>query len=308
MGIRPVQLSPIRPSGEPVARLTEDAAQQMGLTTDAWVMNGAHDQYAASLGAGAIEPGQVLLSCGTAWVILVTMAEPVFGSGPNALAISRHSVPGRWGGLGSMAGVGTSVEWYVDNVLAPRSGYTPGNRGRAFAAMNEHLPAVPAGARGLLFLPIEGGHHRAAWGVGGLWGLRPSHTQDDIGRAVLEGIAFELRWFVEGIEAQNVPINSFVMVGGASQSTCWPQIIADVTGRPVTVPAQSEAGARGAALLAGMGLGLFDADSGLRAGWGEDRAFGPRADLQRTYDQVYGRYRQVFLAFHKAQREGFEDA
>lgn len=98
-GISADHLSPIRPSGEPVGCLTAEAAERTGLTTEVLVMNGAHDQYAASLGAGAIEPGQVLLSCGTAWVVLVTMAEPVFGSGPNALAISRHSVPGRWGGL-----------------------------------------------------------------------------------------------------------------------------------------------------------------------------------------------------------------
>lgn len=168
--------------------------------------------------------------------------------------------------------------------------------------MNQHLPGVPPGARGLLFLPIEGGHDRAAWGVGGLWGLRPSHTQDDIGRAVLEGIACELRWFVAGIEAQQVPIASFVMVGGASQSTCWPQIIADVTGRPVTVPAQREAGARGAALLAGIGLGLFAVHDGLRAGWGDDRAFEPRSDARRTYDEVFGRYQGAFRAFHRTRR------
>jgi len=263
-----------------------------------WVMNGAHDQYAAALGAGVIEPGQVLLSCGTAWVVLVVSAEPAWGQGPAQMAVSRHAVPDRWGALRSMGPVGTTVEWYVDTVLAPHGGHRPGTRCQAFEFMNQQLPQVPIGARGLFFFPLGRGGARTKGGRGALWGLTTSHGQADIGRAVLEGITFELRQMIEGMRSVQISIASLVMVGGAARSSCWPQIVADVTGLPVTVPAVQEAGARGAALLAGIGLGLLSPREGLQEGCGVDQTFEPQREGARAYADLYPRYQAALEAFH----------
>ncbi len=300
VGITEERLPKVLPAGAAVGTLRPDVARAMGLSEETWVMNGAHDQYVAALGAGVIAPGQVLLSCGTAWVVLVTTAAPEWREGASRLAVSRHSVPGLWGALRSLGGVGTSVEWYVDNVLAPLRGFQMGTRERAFEFMDRELPQVPIGARGLFCFTPAGGSSRAAGGRGALWGLTTSHTQADIGRALLEGIAFELRQAIEGMESETMPIDSLVMVGGASQSTCWPQIVADVTGRPVTVPRVQEAAARGAALLAGMGLKLFTAADGLRGQAGGDRVFEPQAEAVGAYDDLYARYRAAFAAFCSA--------
>ena len=308
VGITQEQLSPIAPSGQAIGPLTADAAGQMGLSTETWVMNGAHDQYAAALGAGVIEPGQVLLSCGTAWVLLVTTAEPTWGTGAGAMSVSRHAVPGRWGALRSMGGVGTTVEWYVDTILAPHAGFSEEERGEAFEIMNQELPQVPIGARGLFCFPLGGGHTSQEMGRRGtLWGLTASHSKYDIGRAVLEGIAFELRWLIELVQSEQIPIHSLVTVGGASQSSCWPQIIADVTGLPVTVPAIQEAGARGAALLAGIGLGCFSFEEGLQAARGGDCTVEPRKDARRVYDGLFYRYQIAFNAFRDSFRRSVSD-
>ena len=297
VGITVDQLSPLAPSAQPVAPLTGDAAAELGLAKGAWVMNGAHDQFAAALGAGVIHPGQVLLSCGTAWVILITTADPAFSTGASAMAISRHAVAGRWGALRSMAGVGTTVEWYVDAVLAPIGGFAEDERSNAFEFMNEYLPNVPLGSNGLFCFPLEGGHISRRRRDGGVfWGLKTCHSKADLGRAVLEGVGYELRWLVEMIETPHTPIRSFVMVGGASQSSCWPQVIADITGRPVTVPALQEAGARGAALMAGMGLGCLTAEDGFSASRGADLGYRPRPDALSAYDGLFDEYRTVFEA------------
>jgi sugar (pentulose or hexulose) kinase len=277
---------------------------ELGLSTDAWVMNGAHDQYAAALGAGVIHPGQVLLSCGTAWVVLLVTSRPHFGQGTSAMAVSRHPVDGLWGALRSMAGVGTTVEWYVDTILAPLGGFAGADRSLAFKFMDEHLSTVPVGSNGLFCLPLEGGHASGRRPAGGtLWGLKAQHLKADIGRAVLEGIAYELRWLVETVETDQTPISSFVMVGGASQSACWPRIVAEVVGRPVTVPAHQEAGARGAALLAGIGLGCFTAEHGFTPSLGDHATYEPNPEIHDLYGALFGEYQARLEVLTAADRE-----
>ncbi|MGQ9684345.1 MAG: xylulokinase [Anaerolineae bacterium] len=302
VGLRREQLAPLAPCGERVGRLTPAAAEALHLTTDTWVMNGAHDQYAAAVGAGVTAPGRVLLSCGTAWVLLVATGEPAFGEGEQALGVGRHALPGLWGAMRSMGGVGTTVEWYVDTVLAPLGGWPPGERAKAFAAMDAHLPGIAPGAGDLCCIPLAGGHSQqqvAAVGLGGFVGLHGGHGQFEMGRAILEGIAFELRWLIETIRSERMPIESLVMVGGASQSACWPQIIAGVTGLAVTVPAVQEAAARGAAILAGAGLGLLDLATGFATSQNHDRQLEPRGAERRAYETIYKRYRAVQQALER---------
>jgi xylulokinase len=295
VGITPRRLPLVVPAGEPVGRVTAGAAAQIGLSPETVVVNGPHDQYAAALGAGVTEPGQVLLSCGTAWVLLVTTAEPAWDSGA---AISRHAVPGRWGAICSMGAVGTTVEWYVDTILAPAGGFAGGARSEAFEVMNRQLSQVPIGARGLFCSPVGGGRARVGGGV--LWGLTAEHGKDEIGRAVLEGITFELREMLEGMRSAQMPIRSLVMVGGAAQSSCWPQIVADVTGLEVTVPVVQEAAARGAALLAGIGLGRFTAETGFEQARSEDSLFSPQESIRGEYDELFQRYRATLQGFRDA--------
>jgi xylulokinase len=289
VGISPEQLPNVGPSGRAIAPLTATAASELGLAKDAWVIIGAHDQYAAALGAGVIEPGQVLLSCGTAWVLMVTTAAPVWGSGVGSMAVSRHAAPGRWGVLRSLGEVGTTVEWYVDTILSPVGGYPEGQRAGAFQVMNDELGAVPMGARGLLCFPMVR--------RGCLWGLTASHDKYDIGRAVLEGIAFDLRSSIEEIRTEQMPIRSVVMVGGAARSPRWPQIIADVLDLQVTVPAVQEAGARGAAIMAGIGLDLFSAETAFCQQRGGDRVYESRDEAVQAYNGVFRRYQAALHAF-----------
>lgn len=299
VGLQIERLSPLAPCGSQVGRLTPAAADELGLTTDSWVMNGAHDQYAAAVGAGVVAPGQVLLSCGTAWVLLVATREPAFDMDTRAMAVGQHALPGLWGALRSMGGVGTMVEWYVDAILASHTGWPRGERRHAFAAMDAHLPQIEPGARGLFCIPAAGSHAATA-GRGGLFGLDTTHGKFEIGRAVLEGIAFELRWLIETIQSAKMPIAALVMVGGAARSACWPQIIADVTGLHVMVPAVQEAAARGAAILAGAGLGLLPMETGFAGSQAADKQLAPRTPEQQTYTALYRHYQQVYQMLQQA--------
>jgi xylulokinase len=293
-GVHRDQLSPVRPSGAVIGTLTAQAAEATGLPRDTLVVNGAHDQYCAAVGAGVTRPGRVLLSCGTAWVLLAVPPDLERGLG-SRMAISRHAVEGRWGAIRSLGGVGSSLEWLVDNTYGGHpggAGYTGSERATLYAALNDAAGQTPPGSDGLLFLPLAGGH-AANYGParGGFLNLSLNHSRGHLGRAVMEGTAFELRWAVEETRAAGVGVTALTMVGGAAKSPVWPRIVADVLGVPVTIPAEKDAAARGAAILAGVGAGLLEnAEAGFAAWSGDETSLEPAPAHQPVIDAAYARY------------------
>lgn len=298
-GIRRDQLAPIRPSGTAVGTLTAEAAAATGLPHSALVVNGAHDQYCAAVGAGVTRPGRMLLSCGTAWVLLAVPESLALGLA-SGMAISRHAVEGRWGAIRSLGGVGSSLEWLVDHTYgmpsADETGPAAGAaRDSVYAALNRAAAGAPPGADGLLFLPLAGGHaanYRPA--RGGFVNLSLGHSRGHLARAVMEGAAFELRWAVEEMRAAGVAVAALTMVGGAAKSPVWPQIVTDVLAVAVTAPAERDAAARGAAILAGVGAGLLpDPEAGFAAWRGDEHTLTPRPERRSAIDEAYSRYREL---------------
>ena len=258
-GIRREQLSPLSPPARSSAGSPRRPPPRPGLSPETLVVNGAHDQYCAAVGTGVTQPGKVLLSCGTAWVLLAVPESLEIGR-QSGMSLSRHAVAGRWGAIRSLGGVGASLEWLMRNAWA----------GASYAEVDAGAARSPLGANGLFCRPLSGGHMSNAE-RGGFYGLNLAHTRDDLARAVMEGIAYELRWALAELAAHGVAAHELVMVGGAAKSPLWPQIVADVTGLPVVLPSVDEAAARGAAILAGVGAGIFaDAESGLAAFRGQE--------------------------------------
>jgi xylulokinase len=291
-GIQRDHLSPVHPSGHAVGTLTAAAGQATGLSQDVLVVNGAHDQYCAAVGAGVTRPGHVLLSCGTAWVILAVPESREVGL-QSGMAVGRHAVEGRWGAMRSLGGVGTSLEWLLDN--AWEGADAGGKREGLYDAVNRGVSRSSPGAGGLLFFPLAGGHARAiGTSRGGFVGLSLSHTRDDMARAVMEGTAFELHWALEEMREVGVKVRELRMVGGAAESPAWPQIVADVSGVPVVLPTVKQAASRGAAILAGVGADLFsDPEAGFLAFRGEEMTVAPDADRLERYRARFDAYRAV---------------
>jgi sugar (pentulose or hexulose) kinase len=291
------QLSPIQPSGYPIGTLTVEASEATGLDPDLLVVNGAHDQYCAAVGAGVTRPGQVLLSCGTAWVILAVpdSKEKALNSG---MAVSRHAVEGRWGAIRSMGGVGTSMEWLLDNVWGRSNDL---GRASLYDTVNRTVGESPPGADGLYFCPLAGGHGVAFSRTGGgFLGLSLAHTRADMARAVMEGISYELRWVIQEMQDAGLEVAGLTMVGGAAESEVWPQIVADVTGLPVTLPSSKQAAGRGAAILAAVGVRHFgDPEEGFSVFGGEATPLLPSSDLQPVYEEAFRVYQRHYEVLRK---------
>jgi xylulokinase len=292
-GIRREQLSPVHPSGVAFGKLTAEASSATGLPAGLPVINGAHDQYCAAVGMRVARPGSVLLSCGTAWVLLAVPEDLDVGR-RSGMALSCHAVPGRWGAIRSLGAVGTSLDWLIDHTWAGHEGATHEDRSALYQAVNAAAGRSGPGAHGLIFCPLAGGH-AGSFGVaqGGFLGLTLTHGRGDLSRAVMEGVACELRWALDEIQAAGVTVHELTMVGGAARSPLWPQIVADVTGVGASVPAITEAASWGAAVLAGIGVGVFEgvesAGSTLAA---RSQHFEP--GNRAVYEPLYERYRLLW--------------
>lgn len=303
-GISEARLAGISGSGEVVGRLTAEAACQLGLSTSVEVISGGHDQYCAAIGTGAVEAGQLLLSAGTAWVLVGVFDEPVFNP-ETYIGIGRHIVKGLWGALVSVPTGGVAMEWFKENFGARLV-----SGGQDAGVLDESLQDIDSKASGLMekagnvyFYPYFTGSGYPNYNMDvktALIGLGLEHDRYDMALAVMEGIAFEINHAIEEFREKGCKLDNLRMIGGGSKSVLWTEIIANVTGIPVIRLKQAEAACAGASIIAGVGCGMFKdyADGYSRIGR-EEIIVGVDGGKREFYKAKYERYKQGIKAIEK---------
>lgn len=248
-GIRPDQLPHLAPAGASIGPLLPAICQATGLAAATTLIVGGHDQCCAALGMGVTQIGQVMLAAGTAWVITaLTRALPI-DQIPDDMDLNFHVVPAVRTISQLLGGFGATVEWWLSIAWSPTVGTDTATQADLYAALDRTLADSAAGAHDLIFLPL---------GVrSGFTGMRLDHTRADLARAILEGVAFEVRGALEKLASAGVPVDRLWLSGGATRSPLWPGILASVTGKPLWLADNRTWPARGAALLAGLGAGMF---------------------------------------------------
>jgi xylulokinase len=222
-----------------------------GLKTGIPVVAGGGDQAAQAVGVGAVKPGVVALTVGTSGVVFAPLGSYAYEP-QGRLHAFCHSAPGRWHFMGVMLAAAGSLQWYRDT-LAPQVG---------FDDLLAEAANVPAGSEGLQFMPYLSGErtpHPDPLARGAFIGLTTRHTRGHMTRAVVEGVSFGLRDGFELIkqsEAGRV-IDQIRVSGGGAKNPLWRQILADVLGAPLYSVEALEGAAYGAALLAGVGAGVW---------------------------------------------------
>ena len=199
---------------------------------------------------GAVRPGIVALTVGTSGVVFAPLASYAYEP-QGRLHAFCHAVPGQWHFMGVMLSAAGSLQWFRDT-LAP---------GVDFGALTNEAASIPPGAEGLIFLPYLTGErtpHPDPLARGAFVGLTARHLRPHLTRAVLEGVAFGLRDSFELIRNSDAGVINEVRVsGGGAKSPVWRQILADVFDVPLVVAEALEGAAYGAALLAGVGGGVW---------------------------------------------------
>jgi len=251
----------IVPSTQVVGRLTKSAAKLLGLPLEVRVVAGGVDNSCMAVGAGNIAEGRVYTSLGSSSWIAVASASPVLDEEHRPFVFT-HVVPGMFTSAVSIFSAGSSLNW-VKDVLCSNLQQEALKEGKdPYDLMNEYAARSPVGANGLLFNPsLAGGSSQesSTYIRGALMGIDLGHTQADVIRATMEGIALNLTSVLEVLRSFCTLSDHMVMVGGGSKSRLWLQIFADTYEMNVVkTSVGQDAGSLGAAAVGAVGCGLWD--------------------------------------------------
>lgn len=282
----PNLMPPALPSGQIVGQVTSRAALASGLPEGTPIVTGGHDHICAALAAGVIGPGPVLDSAGTAEAILFPLDAPILTetAADAGLCCGCHTVSDRYYLVGGV--MSGAVTGWLGRLLGGDASID------TLVRLMDEAMSAPLMSNGVWFLPYLDGsgppdRDPEAWGA---WlGLRLKHSRADLMRAAMEGLAFALRYLLEGLQRVSAsPATELRAVGGGSRNPWWQNLKADVLGLPVEVPTVTDVTAQGAALLAGIGVGLYRdaADASARA-YRQARRFEPDPLRQAVYEQAY---------------------
>ncbi len=291
-GIRESQLAKVVRSGEAIGKLTAKAAAELGISENAVLVAGAHDQYAVALGAGATKAGDILIGSGTAWVVTAIGDEPDFSG---SLAQSVAAIPGKWGSLLSLSSGGVSLEWWRRKLTVQENGEKI-----PFPVIDKEAEARHAADDGLFFYPFSGKCKDGAdFSKGTLIGLDLSHDRFDIAAAIMEGVVFQAVWMMESFKVKP-SADGLKLAGGASKSPIWTKMLANIANLPVRIPEVADLACVGAAVLAGVGCGLYkDAEDGYEKLAIRETVVYPDADEAARYAKYFDTYKKNAEALGK---------
>jgi xylulokinase len=301
LNIDPALLPPVQPSTAVVGPLTPAAATELGLPAGVLVVTGAADTACGLLGAGIVTDQTLLLSLSTGGQLsLPTQTVQVDPAGRLHTfcgALSPTPTQPGWYQMAAILSAGLALRWLRDNVF----GLT---RPDAYAQMGRWAAEAPPGANGLLFLPYLVGErtpHMDPQARGLFLGLRAAHGRAELVRAVMEGVALACYDSFSVLTTVGAAPTWMVMAGGGGQNSLWRQIMADIFNLPIQPLDLSDQSALGAILLAGEGVGLFEA----RATAQQWATYGPVTSPNPGNSELYQELLTIFRAAYQKHKDDF---
>ncbi len=280
---------------EVTGRLRDAVAAELGLPAGLPVIAGGGDNAAAAVGTGVVRAGVVSSSIGTSGVLFAHSDGPALDPGGRLHGFC-HAVPGAYHLMAVTLSAGGALAWLRDTLraVAPEL---------SFETLAGLAAAAPPGAEGLLFAPYLTGErtpHLDPLARGAWVGLTSRHGLGHMARAVMEGVVFALRDGLEIMRGLGVPVEQIRATGGGGKSPLWLQLQADIYGAPVQTLAAEEGPAYGAALLAGVGAGVFaDVGQAVAQGVRVTGATEPVAANVARYDELYTAYTTLYPALRQ---------
>ena len=290
LGVDPTLLPACCEGTDVVARVSADAGAILGLLPGTPIVAGGGDNAAAAVGLGAVDPGVLTISIGTSGVVLAPL-EQYPANLDGGIQVHCHAIPNRWLAMAVTLSAGGSLRWLRDLLAPICAGENP-----TYDQLTAIAGAVPAGSDGLVFLPYLTGERApvldpAARGV--FFGLHAGQGLGHMVRAVLEGVAFSQRQCLEQMQKAGATARVIRGAGGGLASPLWRQIIADVLGVDLQLAEPGMGAARGAAILAGLGVGLVDSP-GAGVDWSVQPLIHPERSDAAVLDRAFETYQALY--------------
>lgn len=276
-----------------VGKVTSQAAALTGLMEGTPVVAGGLDAACGTLGAGVYKSGQTQEQGGQAGGMSICLNKPL---GDKRLILGTHVVPGLWLLQGGSVGGGGTLKWFKQEFGEDMS----------FDDLTALAQKVPAGSDGVVFLPYMAGERSPIWdpdAKGVYYGLGFDKTKGHMIRATLEGVAYSLEHNLRIAYEAGASVDTLNAMGGAANSSLWTQIKADVTGKTIVVPASDTASTLGAAILAGVGTGVYTS---------YEEAINKTIAVKKTYQpnpenhEVYKKNMSLYLELYEDLKATFK--
>jgi len=308
-GLSPAVLPAVADPGSVVGEVTALAAAQTGLRAGTPVVAGGADTQLGLLGAGA-RAGEFTVLAGTFWQNTMLTGTPLIDPAVRLRTLC-HVTPGEWmlEGIGFYCGM--AMRWYRDAFCDAEAAAARGRGVDPYVVMEENAARIPPGSNGVYAI-LSNLMNARRW-VHASPAFLQFNLSDPAGtgraacvRAIEEAAAYVVRGHLGIIaELTGQPVTELTFSGGAAKGALWPQIIADVVGLPVHVPAVTESSALGAALCAGKGAGLYssltDLDGALRK---RAATFEPQPAAVAAYHDSYARWLEIYARMLELSEDG----
>jgi xylulokinase len=299
IGLSEERLATVAPSGTAVGPMLPELAASLGLDGTPQVVTGGHDQACGALGVGLTEPGLAMVSTGTAEVVEVALGTPTVNEHlyQGNISVYRHVVPGLYLAMTLNQSGGMMLRWFRDALCQKDVEVAAENDQDAYDLLLAEASPEPSP---LIVLPHFAGSGTPWFDTrskGAILGMTFATTKEDLAKAIIEGLTLELRVNLDLLKEGGIEISELRAIGGGARSALWLQMKADINGIQVAVPVVTEAAGLGAAILAGVGAGIFDsaaqaANSMLQI----EQRYQPDAARKALFDERFKLYEEVYPA------------
>ncbi len=291
-----------QPSGTVLGEVHAKAAELTGLPAGTPVVLGGHDFLCGALAVGGFKPGVVVSILGTWDIIVGAIPQPVLSpeAGQMGAWVDSHVARDTWAVMGS-AVAGEAIEWFREQFGFEEKQKAEAEGGVDWDYLMAAAEASPPGANGVLFLPHLSGSVFPIvdpGSKGAFIGLRNLITKGDMLRAVIEGLNYQFLQILKGLESGvGLTAEALVAIGGGTKNAFAMQNKADLAGKPIEAPELEEATPLGAAILAGIGVGLYDGEQdAFERVYKPGRVYEPNLELTAKYAEWFHTFEQVYPA------------
>ena len=251
-GVRAEQLSSPSRSGSFAGYVESKIARELNLSEKTFIVTGGHDQPCSALGAGAIESGIAVYSSGTVECITPAFDKPRFTNElrKSNLCTYDHTAPGMYATVAFSLTGGNILKWFRDEFGAAEMEIAKNTNCDPYELLLNQMPEEPSRLLVLPYFTPSGTPYFDVSVKGAILGLDMSVSREEIMKALLEGVAFEIKLNLDILKQSGYEVKELRVIGGGARSQKHIQLKADVLGMPITILDVTEAGCMGVAILA----------------------------------------------------------
>ncbi len=300
-GIDENKLATPAASGEKIGYIANGEGKRLGFSNPVMVVAGGHDQTCAALGAGVVEPGMCMYATGTVECFCPILEKPAFSAElqRNNLCCYDYTIKGKYTSVAYSLTGGNILRWFRDELGQSEAIKASESAQNPYTLLLDEMPREPTDLLVLPYFTSTGTPYFDTRAKGAIIGLQLTTTKGEIIKALLEGVALEMKLNLLMMERSGMKIATFVATGGGSRNRIWSQLKADVLNKKIIVPDVNETGCYGAALLACSAFEHIPVKELLDQSRTENEIFSPDPVNAKFYDRKFKIYKNLYKTLRK---------